>query len=135
VPNYAAVFGYLNAAWTLKADLIAGFVCRILNYMDRKGYAECRPTLADPAMAPAPWFDFSSGYLQRALDRLPKLGPEPPWVAYQNYFKDVRLFRGGALEDGVLKFRAVDIETSASDPAAGRTAPIMGAERVAEGVA
>ncbi|MDQ2762672.1 MAG: NAD(P)/FAD-dependent oxidoreductase [Pseudomonadota bacterium] len=106
VPNLASVFGYINASWTLKADIIARHVCRILNYMDRKGYAECRPVNDDPEMAPAPWFDFSSGYIQRALESFPKMGPTTPWVAHQNYVKDLLYMRPGAVEDGVLRFSA-----------------------------
>ena len=106
VPNVASVFGYINASWTLKADLIAEHVCRILNHMDRGGFVECRPVNDDPDMAPAPWFDFSSGYIQRAMDKFPKLGPASPWRAHQNYFKDLMMFRTGPVDDGVLRFRA-----------------------------
>jgi cation diffusion facilitator CzcD-associated flavoprotein CzcO len=104
VPNLASVFGYINASWTLKADLIAKHVCRILDHMDRKGFTECRPVNDDPDMAPAPWFDFSSGYIQRAIERLPKMGPAAPWVAHQNYVKDLLCLRAGAVDDGVLRF-------------------------------
>lgn len=116
VPNFATVFGYLNAAWTLKADLLAVFVCRVLNHMKRRGYVECRPTLADPNMAPAPWFDFSSSYLQRAMAQFPKLGPAAPWIAHQNYFKDLRLFHGAPLEDGTLIFREASADTPTAQP-------------------
>ena len=106
VPNLASVFGYINASWTLKADLIAKHVCRILNHMDRKGFTECRPVNDDPDMAPAPWFDFSSGYIQRAMERFPKMGPTTPWVAHQNYVKDLLYLRGRTVDDGVLRFSA-----------------------------
>jgi len=104
VPNLASVFGYINASWTLKADLIAKQVCRILNHMDRKGFTQCRPVNDDPDMATAPWFDFSSGYIRRAMERFPKMGPTPPWVAHQNYVKDLLYLRGGTVDDGVLRF-------------------------------
>ena len=55
-------------------------------------------------MAPAPWFDFSSGYIQRAMERFPKLGPAAPWRAHQNYLKDLMMFRAGRVDDGVLRF-------------------------------
>jgi cation diffusion facilitator CzcD-associated flavoprotein CzcO len=110
LPNLANTFGYTNASWTLKADLIAEHVCRILNHMDRAGLVECRPINDDPDMAPAPWFDFSSGYIQRAMDKFPKLGPASPWRAHQNYFKDLMMFRTGPVDDGVLRFRAPEQE-------------------------
>jgi monooxygenase len=106
VPNLASVFGYINASWTLKADLIARQVCRILNHMDRHGFSQCRPVADDPDMTPAPWFDFSSGYIQRAMARFPKMGPAAPWVAHQNYLKDLMYLRGGTVDDGVLRFSA-----------------------------
>jgi monooxygenase len=104
VPNLASVFGYINASWTLKADLIAKQVCRILNHMDRKGFAECRPVNDDPDMKTAPWVDFNSGYIQRALGRFPKMGLSEPWIAHQNYVKDLLCLRGGKIDDGVLRF-------------------------------
>ncbi|MDQ2859267.1 MAG: NAD(P)/FAD-dependent oxidoreductase [Pseudomonadota bacterium] len=106
VPNLASVFGYINASWTLKADLIAKHVCRILNHMDRGRFTQVRPVNDDPDMAPAPWFDFSSGYIQRALERFPKMGPSAPWLAHQNYVKDLFYLRGGTVNDGVLRFSA-----------------------------
>jgi cation diffusion facilitator CzcD-associated flavoprotein CzcO len=127
VPNLASVFGYINASWTLKADLIAEHVCRILNHMDRNGFVECRPVNDDPDMRPAPWFDFSSGYIQRAMDRFPKLGPASPWRAHQNYLKDLMLFRGGRVDDGVLRFSAA----RAAVPAPPETAQAEMAEVVA----
>ncbi len=124
VPNLASVFGYINASWTLKADLIAKHVCRILRYMDRKGFTEVRPVNDDPDMAPAPWFDFSSGYIQRALERFPKMGPTTPWRAHQNYVKDLLYLRSGTVNDGVLRFSA---------PAKGPTGPEAPAGAAASG--
>ena len=104
VPNLASVFGYINASWTLKADLISTQVCHLLQHMDRKGFTECRPVNDDPAMSTAPWFDFTSGYIQRAMERMPKMGPKSPWVAHQNYVKDLFYFRKGNVVDGVMRF-------------------------------
>ena len=104
VPNLASVFGYTNASWTLKADLIAKHVCRSCNTMDRGGFTEARPAEPDPAMAPRPWFDFSSGYIQRGMAAFPKSGGEEPWVAHQNYLKDRRFFHARTVDDGVLQF-------------------------------
>jgi monooxygenase len=103
-PNLAATFGYTNASWTLKADLIGEYVCRILNTMDAKG---CRIAVAhndDPNMKVEPFVDFSSGYFQRALDQFPKQGMSKPWRLYQNYARDLLSLRYGAVEDGALRF-------------------------------
>ena len=115
VPNLASTFGYTNASWTLKADLNAEYVCRLLNHMDRKGFTECRPVNADPAMPPAPWLDFSSGYVRRAMDRFPKQGNKAPWRVYQNYALDLLAFRYGRIDDGVMRFSRA--RQSAGDPA------------------
>lgn len=104
VPNLASTFGYTNASWTLKADLTADFVTRLLKYMDRHDYAEARP-VPDGEIGDAPWLDFSSGYVQRALEHLPKQGDKLPWRLHQNYMKDIFLIRHANLEDGVLCFR------------------------------
>ena len=67
VPNFAVVSGYTNASWTLKADLVCEYVCRLLNHMQKNGLRQCTPRLDDPDMERLPWVDFSSGYIQRAL--------------------------------------------------------------------
>jgi hypothetical protein len=72
--------------------------------MDRHGLRECRPVNDDPNLAPAPWLDFSSGYVQRAMAAWPKQGMTPPWKVYQNYALDLMAFRFGKLEDGVMRF-------------------------------
>ncbi len=104
VPNFAASFGYTNASWTLKSDLTAAFVCRLLNYMDKRGYVQATPR-RDPAVAEAPFLDFTSGYVQRALAHLPKQGTTKPWKLYQNYVLDLLLLKFGAMEDGTLEFK------------------------------
>jgi hypothetical protein len=106
VPNYATVFGYTNASWTLKADLAATFVCRLLNHMQRVGARQCLPCADDAPMALEPWVDFSSGYFQRALDQLPKQGAKKPWKLNQNYLADLVTLRYGAVDDGVMRFSA-----------------------------
>ena len=103
-PNLAATFGYTNASWTLKADLIGEYVCRILNTMDQKGARIAVAHNDDPAMKIEPFVDFSSGYFQRALDQFPKQGMSKPWRLYQNYAKDLLSLRYGAVEDGALRF-------------------------------
>jgi monooxygenase len=103
VPNLASTFGYTNASWTLKADLTAEYVCRLLNHMDRRGFTECRPVNDEP-LEPAPWLDFSSGYVTRAMNRFPQQGQKAPWRVYQNYALDLVAFRYGRVDDGVMRF-------------------------------
>jgi cation diffusion facilitator CzcD-associated flavoprotein CzcO len=103
VPNLAMAFGYTNASWTLKADLTAGFVCRLFKHMDKKGYRVVCPQTDGP-LQPEPFLDFSSGYVVRATERLPKQGPTSPWRVHQNYVLDLLALRFGRLEDGVLHF-------------------------------
>ena len=104
VPNCAFVFGYTNASWTLRADLISAYICRLIGYMDAHGYASATPKLPDPNMAAEPFLDFSSGYVTRAMDQFPKQGPAAPWRHPQNYIKDLFLMRYGRLDDGALAF-------------------------------
>jgi monooxygenase len=105
VPNLAIALGYSNASWTLKADLICEYVMRLLNYMDERGYVQCTPRPAEGVDAQrSPFLELSSGYVLRAIDKFPKQGAVPPWRAYQNYVRDIRMFRHGELEDG-MEFR------------------------------
>ncbi len=105
IPNLASSFGYTNASWTLKAELICEYVCRLLNYMERRGYAQCTPRRDMSAAETEAYIDFSSGYVQRALDELPKQGRRRPWKLYQNYLKDLLVMRFGRLNDGVIEFK------------------------------
>ena len=87
VPNLFLSFGYTNASWTLRSDVTARAVCRILNYIRRRGFEVCTPR--EPAgIERLPVIAFSSGYVQRALPLLPKQGSRPPWAVPQNYIKD-----------------------------------------------
>jgi cation diffusion facilitator CzcD-associated flavoprotein CzcO len=103
IPNLASVFGYTNASWTLKADLTCEYVCRLINYMDRKSYGECAPRKHE-AVAEAPWLDFTSGYVTRAMKEFPKQGAKAPWKLYQNYALDLVTLKFGAIDDGVMEF-------------------------------
>jgi hypothetical protein len=105
IPNLASAFGYTNASWTLKCELIARYVCRLLNYMDRHGYRQCTPRLQDPSIAAEPLLNFTSGYVQRALATLPHQGSKRPWKLYQNYLLDLLTLRFGAVNDGTMEFR------------------------------
>lgn len=123
LPNCAFVFGYTNASWTLRADLISEFVCRLINYMDAHGHASATPRLPDPAMPSEPFLDFSSGYVTRAMDQFPKQGPAAPWRHPQNYIKDLFLMRYGRLDDGALEFAAAPPQRPApTEPQASLTA-------------
>ncbi len=104
VPNLAVVSGYTNASWTLKADLVCEYVCRLLNHMQRKGFRQCTPRLDDPTMGRLPWVDFSSGYIQRAVDKFPKQGTRRPWRLYQNYALDLLSLRYGSIRDRAMVF-------------------------------
>lgn len=126
VPNMASVFGYTNASWTLKADLTAEYVCRLLAHMDAQGFAECRPVNADPAMQATPWLDFSSGYVVRAMEKFPKQGDREPWRVHQNYWRDLMAFRFGPIEDGVMRFTPRGALAPAAPPAP--TEPAIAAE-------
>jgi monooxygenase len=102
LPNVFVALGYTNASWTLKADLTAGYVCRLLNYMQDHGLTQAVPR-KDPLAQSRPYFDFSSGYVQRAASELPKQGDRGPWRVHQNYLADMLNLRWGRLEDGVLQ--------------------------------
>ena len=104
VPNLVSVFGYSNASWTLKSDLIAEYVCRLLRHMTRTGLRQATPRNDDPEMAGAPWLDLSSGYVQRSLHLFPKQGSKPPWQLHQNYVRDLFSLRWSRIDDGVLLF-------------------------------
>jgi monooxygenase len=104
VPNLAFTIGYTNASWTLKADLVAEYLCRLLNHMDANGYDICMPHLDDPSVTEEPIMDFSSGYVTRAVAELPKQGSKEPWKLRQNYAVDLRSLRYGSLEDGAMTF-------------------------------
>ncbi|MFC5478564.1 flavin-containing monooxygenase [Massilia suwonensis] len=103
MPNSVMTFGYTNASWTLKADLTAAWVCRLLNYMDRKGQAIAVVQRQDD-VAPEPFLSFTSGYVQRAASLLPKQGSRRPWQVYQNYLQDMFTIRYGRIADGVMRF-------------------------------
>ncbi|MES2179675.1 MAG: NAD(P)/FAD-dependent oxidoreductase [Gemmatimonadota bacterium] len=104
VPNLAAALGYTNASWTLKCDLVAQHVCRLLNHMKSRGYAQVTPR-RDASVTEEPILDFTSGYVQRALATLPKQGSRVPWKLHQNYMKDLAGLRWGRVADPALEFR------------------------------
>ena len=107
VPNLAVVFGYTNASWTLKADLASEFVCRLLKFMDRKGYRQVvardhEGCISDDTVMGG----LRSGYIRRAADRLPRQGRKAPWSVVQDYLRDIPALRFGSLQDPVLEYAA-----------------------------
>jgi monooxygenase len=106
VPNFAFTIGYTNASSTLKADLVAEYVCRLLAHMERHGFRECVPLDDDPSVQPRPLLDFAAGYVQRSIHLFPKGGSRAPWRLGMNYAQDVVTLRHGGLEDDALRFSA-----------------------------
>jgi monooxygenase len=103
VPNLSYSFGYTNASWTLKADLTGGYLCRLLNHLGRTGTEIALPA-REAGIEEVPFLDFSSGYVQRARDVLPKQGSKKPWKLYQNYALDMFSLKFASVEDGVIRF-------------------------------
>src|SRR5208283_808122 len=97
--NLAFAVGYTNASWTLKADLVAEYVCRVLRHMQSEGAAICMPRPPRPGSATFPLMDLKSGYVLRSVESLPKQGAAPPWRLHQNYLRDIRMLRHGPLDD------------------------------------
>ena len=103
IPNYAFAVGYTNASWTLKCDLTSQYVCRLLNYIDDHQLARVVPR-REPGVAEAPLLDFSSGYVQRSVDKFPRQGAVVPWKLYQNYALDLWMIRRARIDHPALEF-------------------------------
>jgi cation diffusion facilitator CzcD-associated flavoprotein CzcO len=116
VPNFAFTVGYPNASWTLKADLVSEYVCRLLAHMDARGARQCVPVDDDPTITRRPLLDLTSGYIQRSLDKLPKSGSRAPWRLGMNYAQDLITLRYGRIDDGAMRFSS---PAPASSPATG----------------
>ena len=105
VPNMAMIIGYINASWTLKVDIAAEYICRLINYMDKNGYDEViaqgdqTELMEDTVMG-----SLSSGYIARAVDVMPKQGKHAPWNVTNNYLADRKILKNSRFDDGVLKF-------------------------------
>ena len=118
IPNLIQTFGYINASWTLRADLTAEYACRLINRIDELGADYCVASLAeeDSNMMAKPWIEnFSAGYIQRSLDLMPKQGEVDPWRNTQNYALDKKIIRDAPLEDGVMTFVDVAVTQDAPD--------------------
>jgi hypothetical protein len=118
VPNLAQTFGYVNASWTLRADLTSEYVCRLLNRMDELGVRQCTPRLReeDADMPALPWIDtFTPGYMKRVMHLFPKQGDHAPWRNTQNYSLDKKMIRNAPLEDGALVFSSPVVATKPAE--------------------
>ncbi|HEY0419697.1 MAG TPA: NAD(P)/FAD-dependent oxidoreductase [Acetobacteraceae bacterium] len=109
VPNMVWVFGYFRASWTLRADLVADFVCRLLNHMKQKGAKRVTPALRpeDKDMPILPWIDpenFNPGYLMRSMHLLPKRGDKPEWQHNQDYWAEKDEFPAIDLDDAAFAY-------------------------------
>ncbi|AYZ00510.1 NAD(P)/FAD-dependent oxidoreductase [Burkholderia multivorans] len=122
VPNLASSFGYTNASWTLKAELIARYVCRLLNHMRAHGYDTCVPRLAPGDLGDVPAVNLSSGYIQRAAGILPKQGQRKPWKFHQNYVLDLASLKFSGLADSAMHFERRATAGPAATPA---TEPVL----------
>ncbi|MFZ2512197.1 MAG: NAD(P)/FAD-dependent oxidoreductase, partial [Gordonia sp. (in: high G+C Gram-positive bacteria)] len=106
LPNFAFVVGYTNSSWTLKVDMLCQYFIRILSYMDARGYTSVRPH-TDPAMDTRPLLDFGAGYVQRALDTLPRQGTVDPWQMSMSVYADRKLIKRGPVDDEFLVYKQV----------------------------
>jgi monooxygenase len=102
VPNFVLAIGYTNSSWTLKIGLLCEHFCRLLAYMDAHGYDVARPEPSDPDMPTRPFLDFAAGYIQRAVDQLPRQGDRMPWLTSMSYSSDVKLLRADSVTDPEL---------------------------------
>lgn len=130
VPNLVSTFGYINASWTLRADITAQWACRVINHLDTTGARQVMPVISEDeaaAMTQRPWIDeFSSGYMQRVMHALPRQGDREPWLNTQDYGRDKKMFRNATLEDGALQFTKPPAQ-----PAASAAAPPLSTTRSA----
>jgi len=109
IPNLSNTLGYTNASWTLKADLIAEYVCRLLKHMDKTGNRIAVPERNDPSVKPTQLLEMTSNYVTRAEAHLPKGADRAPWKLFQNYKADMNQLHNGELEDGVMAFRKAQV--------------------------
>ena len=104
LPNLAVTFGYTNASWTLKADLISAYVARLLTYMQERGYDEVLPVAPPVEEQRRPFIPLESGYITRVLDKLPKQGSRDPWLVRQSWLADRKILTRGPIADEGLRF-------------------------------
>ena len=106
-PNLISIFGYINASWTLRADLISTFFCKLINYMDHKNFKICTPRLreSDKGMEKIDFIErFNPGYITRSMEKLPKQGTSEPWVNTQDYKREKKYLGDPKFDDEALVF-------------------------------
>jgi cation diffusion facilitator CzcD-associated flavoprotein CzcO len=108
IPNLACSFGYARASWTLGADLSSEYVCKLLNYMGKHGYDSCTPVKGEGIEEEGTYLNLSSGYVTRAIDRMPKQGSKEPWKGNQSYLSDVTEVRWGSITNDDLHFKTAN---------------------------
>jgi hypothetical protein len=114
IPNIASALGYTNASWTLKCELTAEYVCRLLNHMDAHNFDYCTPRRRDPNITEEPAIKMTSGYFQRASTIIPKQGSKKPWKLHQNYALDMLTLRFSTVDDGTMEFTRLKSRTRAA---------------------
>jgi len=114
IPNMAIVFGYLNASWTLKADIVSEFTCRLLNHMDATSTRIANPVLPEGVVEDE-LFDFSSGYILRSINELPRNSTQMPWKLNQDYLYDKKVLLKEPVDDGVIQFYGPNSVASAEE--------------------
>lgn len=107
LPNFAFSMGYTNASWTLKSDLVGQYVCRLINHMHKNQYHYCQPVLPINGIEAQPFIDFTSGYIARALDKMPKQGRDKPWRLNQNYILDRVSLNYASVVDESIVFSSI----------------------------
>ncbi len=105
VPNCAFCVGYTNASWTLRAELVAAYVCRLLRYMDRHAYTQCMPRYNGNPDQTQSLLSLTSGYVRRGMGLFPRQGAHAPWLVYQNYIRDLFSLGFGRVDDGALEWK------------------------------
>lgn len=114
LPNMAFMFGYTNAPWTLKSDMAAEYLCRLMRHMDSNGYAVAIPRDVEGCSTGEGMLDqLQSGYVQRGKDVMPRQGTKLPWKVLMHYEKDSRMLLDESVDDGVLSFEAARVEAVA----------------------
>jgi len=104
MPNFAALFGYTNASWTLKTDLACRYFCRLIKTMETKNADMIVPDYGSHAPEAHPAIDLNSGYVNRGIELFPKQGGERPWRNHQSFIMDYFDMKFAKLEDGVMQF-------------------------------
>lgn len=109
LPNLVSIFGYINASWTLRADIVSRWFCRLLNHMQDAGHGVVMAELEEGGaeMEARPWIDdFSAGYMQRVMHLYPRQGDREPWINSQNYLRERREFAEMSMTEPALRYQA-----------------------------